>query len=115
MSEDDPLSAALVSSVSWLMIGMTLLLAAALCVQMYFDPQHKPDAALTGMLGLLVGAIAQNYGQAFSYKFGSTSQSKIKDETIHTMATSAGVGNDTQKPLKVDVVGTPDNPPDDKP
>ena len=92
---DDPVAISLIQSASRLMVGMAILLAVALVVQMYFHPQHTPDAALTGMLGLVVGAITQNYGAAFSYKFGSTQQSKGKDETIQKQAASLAIATGT--------------------
>lgn len=101
----------LTKSVIRTVVGILVTLSVALLLQIYFSPSHTPDPTLLNMLSLVIGVIVGCYGQAFNWSFGSSPQSKAKDQAIAALANKVP----QKEPLKVDVVGTPDNPPDDKP
>lgn len=100
----------LTKSVIRTVVGIVLALCAMLGLQIYFSAQHTPDPTLMNMLSLAVGVILGCYGQAFNWSFGSSPQSKAKDQAIAALANK--VPQKPTEPLKVDVVGTPGSPPE---
>lgn len=66
-------------------VGVIIGLLALLAVQMYFDPSHSLDPTLMNLLSLAVGVLLGNLGTVFGWSFGSSPQSKAKDQTIATL------------------------------
>lgn len=99
----------LTKSVIRTVVGIIVALCLMLCLQIFFSEDHTPDPTLMNLLSLAIGVILGCYGQAFNWSFGSSPQSKAKDQAIATLASKVP----QKEPLKVDVVGTPDNPPDE--
>lgn len=114
IDQDDPQNAAiawlLARTVVFMVIGIAVFLGAGLVVQIAMSPTHDPSAALMSSLSAVVGVILGNYGAVFSWSFGSTPGSKAKDKAIAALSRRPV----KDEPVKVDVVGTPDNPPGDR-
>lgn len=72
----------LTKSVVRTVVGIILALSVALCLQIFFSVSHTPDPTLMNMLSLAIGVVLGCYGQAFNWSFGSSPQSKAKDQAI---------------------------------
>lgn len=114
-SQNSAISLLLVRTVVAMVMLITIALGAALALQMAYSPTTSPDPTLMTLLSGVVGVILGNYGAVFSFQFGSTPSSKAKDDTISTQAAALAGKPPTPDPdappLKVDLVGTPGNPP----
>lgn len=79
----DPLFENKVSAI--LALGVVSMIPVALVLLLFKDvPPTTRDIVM-----VLVGAIVANATQAVQYKFGSNPSSSKKDETIHTLASTA--------------------------
>lgn len=76
----------LAKSVVRTVLVVIFALAVALGGQIYLSPNHTPDSGLLSMLSLAIGYIFGNYGQVYNFSFGSSPQSKTKDQTIASLA-----------------------------
>jgi len=96
----------LTKSVIRTVVGIMVVLSILLALQIILSPDHKPDPTIMNLWSMSVGVILGCYGQAFNWSFGSSPQSKAKDQAIADLASRTTANTD--KPLKVDVVDMPD-------
>lgn len=95
----------LTRSVIRTVVGIIIALCLMLGLQIFFSESHTPDPTLMNLLSLAIGVILGCYGQAFNWSFGSSPQSKVKDQALATLVDK--IPTRANVPLKVDVVDMP--------
>lgn len=69
----------LVNQANWHFLAAMVALGVALCVQMYFADDHKPDSGLAALFGVMVYAVSRNTESPFRYRFGRQYESSAAD------------------------------------
>ena len=65
-----------------ILVGLLLLVAGLMGVQMWFAPDHKPSGEIVGLFLTLATTVAQKVATIVDFRFGSSRSSSAKDMII---------------------------------
>jgi hypothetical protein len=76
----------------YVLVGFGLIAVALvilLGVQIYYDPEHRPDGTILANLGIVIGVVVSKFNTIVDYRFGSSRGSAAKDVLINELQRDA--------------------------